>query len=494
MHIFSKPLKYSVFLVLTSLSGQLAVAQTIQLVEVRCEALAYLETRRIPDQSLGQYDENPTGAGKPSFYASCDVAILRTVMGEDLQQTLTPEKRKAWIDHINSFASPDGTYGPWRQGICREFTHGMAVAALSVLGGKEKHAAWFFDYVDTPAKIRPWLETIDWRWQSGGTQRVWAPILGFSMSSRCTSEWRDAAFTWLDDNLDPKTGWWRKGISPATPLDPLGGAYVWPMYQHHDRPFPYPTRVIDSILALQKPDRSWNRYGDSSELNALYGLRYMASLAPNHRHDEVLKAAERHGRGLVEQWPALLAAKPDPHELLAIVSTFGVLQQLLPDLFVDECEGLRVCRQPAREIARLYDKVAVAHDHLTLNPGDNPLGDLKGDLFDIELVAELGQAKSIELNVRGERIAYDPGTGRLQCGSKSAPLKLADGRLKLRVLVDSASIEVYADKGQVSISHGFLPKPDNRSYALQTQGAPLKLESLRVRSLRSAWRPDGSGN
>jgi len=152
-------------------------------------------------------------------------------------------------------------------------------------------------------------------------------------------------------------------------------------------------------------------------------------------------------------------------------------------------EGLRVCRRPVREIARLYDRVVLAKDNLTLHPGENPLEGLAGDLFDIELVAAMGQAESVELTVRGASIRYDRESGRLHCGPKSAPLKAADGRLKLRVLVDRASIEVFADQGQVAISYGFLPDPENRAYGLHVRGGAVNIESLRVTSLRSAWRP-----
>lgn len=47
------------------------------------------------------------------------------------------------------------------------------------------------------------------------------------------------------------------------------------MYEHHGRPFPAPERVIDTTLALQRPDGKWR--DDESrpplsylELDALY--------------------------------------------------------------------------------------------------------------------------------------------------------------------------------------------------------------------------------
>jgi len=321
------------------LIGTLATAraeQTVPLAEVRREVMAYIETARVPGKPLGWYYDKPGKTNAPSLYASCDVAHTRTVMGEDLQKTLTPAQRKAWIAHINSFAKPDGTYGPARANHSPHHANGMVVGALGVLGGKQKHPVSLYDAFDTPEKVGAWLETVDWRKQWGGSHLFWGGMHCFSMSRRCTDAWRQAVFDWLDNNLDPQTGWWRKGVAHAGPYEPLGGgAHIWPIYQHHHRRFPLPERVIDSILALQKTDGSWLNYGNYMDLDALYGLAYMRSLAPQHRRADILDAARRHGRGLVAQWPAFLAKKPDLHVLLGAVGAFGLLQQLLPETYTD---------------------------------------------------------------------------------------------------------------------------------------------------------------
>lgn len=121
-----------------------------------------------------------------------------------------------------------------------------------------------------------------------------------------------------------------RGSGTVGALPPL-----WPVYQHHDRRFPYPRQVIDSILAIQQPDGSWLGYGNYMELDALYGLAYMSSLAPQYRRSDILDAARRHGRGLAAKWPAFLAKQPDLHVLLGAVGAFGLLQQLLPQTFLD---------------------------------------------------------------------------------------------------------------------------------------------------------------
>ena len=329
--------RFLILAVLTLLTVELPAAETVVLSAIRRQALDYADGLRVPGKPLGHYFDHPGRTSAPSLYATCDVAHMRTVMGEDLQKTLTTKERREWIDHINSFAQPDGTYGPGRRNHSPQHANGMVVGALGVLGGKQKYPVQLYADFDSVDEVGPWLQQVDWHKQWSGSHLFWGGMHCFSMSRRCTDAWREAVFNWLDANLDPQTGWWRKGVPYARPFEPLGGgAHIWPIYQHHGRKFPYPERVIDSILALQKPDGSWLSYGNYMELDALYGLAYMSSLAPQYRRPDILDAARRHGHGLAEQWPAYLERKPDLHVLLGAVGAFGLLQQLLPETFVDD--------------------------------------------------------------------------------------------------------------------------------------------------------------
>ena len=313
------------------LAGQTA---TVALDRIRTETLAYVATTLVPGRQPGVYYDTPGGNLTPSLYASCDVALIRAVMGEDLQRTLAPAQREGWIAHVNSFARPDGTYGPNRMGHTVEHANGMVIGALGVLGGRQQYPVQFYDTFDTPEKVSAWLEGVDWKKQWQGSHRFWGGMHCFSMSRRCTPAWRDTVFKWLDANLDADNGWWRTGVPQVWPQWLGGGAHIWPIYQHHNRRFPYPERVIDHILANQKPNGEWLAYGSYMELDALYGLVYMSSLAPDYRNADILQAARRHGNGLTGRWPGFIGAKPPLHVLLGAVGAFGLLQQLLPETYL----------------------------------------------------------------------------------------------------------------------------------------------------------------
>lgn len=73
-------------------------------------------------------------------------------------------------------------------------------------------------------------------------------------------------------------------------------------------------------------------------------------------------------------------------------------------------------------------------------------------------------------------------------GVHSAPLELQDGKLKLRILVDTSSVEVFGQDGEVVVTDRIFPSPANRSTGVMTKGGEAEVESLKVYSLRSIWR------
>jgi len=326
----------------------------VDLAVIRKQVRAYVDALQVPDQPYGCYRDKRDAV--PSLYATCDVAIIRTVMGEDLRTSLTERQRREWIDHMNSFADPDGTYHGGRRQHSREHANGMVIGALGPLGGKQKYPVRLYGGFDTLEKVGPWLEKIDWRNQWSGSHLFWGGMHCFSCSRRCSPQWREAVFAWLDANLDPRTGWWRRDVPQTRPgVEGLGGgAHIWPIYQHHRHRFPIPERAIDSILAMQKPDGCWMQYTNYLDLDALYGLAYMQSLAPDYRKDDIARAVAKHGKGLTRAFPDFLRRDPEAHLLLAAVGAFGLLNQMIPHEYVDSVRWSDIFSDP-----RLYQTQAV---------------------------------------------------------------------------------------------------------------------------------------
>jgi sucrose-6-phosphate hydrolase SacC (GH32 family) len=149
-------------------------------------------------------------------------------------------------------------------------------------------------------------------------------------------------------------------------------------------------------------------------------------------------------------------------------------------------EGLRLCRNPVREIEKLHEAPRHWKD-LTLKPGDNPLSDLQGDLFDLQMEIEPGDAKEIVLTLRGEAVRYSVSEKKLSFLGRSGELEPEDGRVKLRVLLDRTSIEAFGNGGKLSMSSCFVPQPEDRNLSLSAEGGSARIHSLTVYPLKSAW-------
>jgi fructan beta-fructosidase len=150
-------------------------------------------------------------------------------------------------------------------------------------------------------------------------------------------------------------------------------------------------------------------------------------------------------------------------------------------------EGLRLSAYPVREIEKLW---ARQHDlqHETLKPGDNPLAGVKAELLDIAIELAPGTATELGLYIRGLSVVYNVSKQELTCGDRHAALKLADGKLRLRLLVDRMSVDVFGNDGRCYMPMQFRPAEDDRALTLYAKGGEAKITTLQVRELNSAWK------
>jgi levanase/fructan beta-fructosidase len=174
-------------------------------------------------------------------------------------------------------------------------------------------------------------------------------------------------------------------------------------------------------------------------------------------------------------------------------------------------EGIRVFRVPVREIKNLYDKENI-WNNVSLKNGDNLFKDLNADLYDINIEVDLKNSSSFEFGARGATIHYDAVKKTISCGGPSvennivpenwrsdkksninffnnlgeAPLAHNNGKIKLRILVDRTTIEVYGNDGKIVITSCFMPKEEDKSYSFTSIGE-LSVVNAEVHSLKSAW-------
>ncbi|MBA7636941.1 Levanase [subsurface metagenome] len=149
-------------------------------------------------------------------------------------------------------------------------------------------------------------------------------------------------------------------------------------------------------------------------------------------------------------------------------------------------KGIRLCRLPVREIAKLRGRQYSWRD-TALKPGKNPLSGISAELFEIQAEIDLGSASWFGFRLRGVRLVYNVKEGTLRCKRNKAKLAAVDGRIKLHILVDRTSIEVFANDGRVSL---FVCSPldvDNNSVKVFARGGQAKIQNLNLWKLKSIW-------
>jgi len=150
-------------------------------------------------------------------------------------------------------------------------------------------------------------------------------------------------------------------------------------------------------------------------------------------------------------------------------------------------EGIGLCRQPIDEINNLSVSRQSWHD-LTVGPGEMASPEISADLLDIRVEFEPDMATDFGLIIRGQPVRYSLPRQTLTVGSDSAPLKLANKRLRLRILVDRPSIEVFAEEGQVTISAVYLEGNTSDNISLVADGGKMRVPLLVASRLESIWR------
>ncbi|MBN1442982.1 MAG: LamG domain-containing protein [Planctomycetes bacterium] len=294
---------------------------------VREKVRAWYGALQAPGEPYGAYRLTPRSP--PDLYASADIAWIRWMM-DDLD--LTAEQRAAWIGFIqDQQESGDGGYRHIT-GHCRTHAFCHATGALNMLGGAQRHRPELLDAYRAVDGIPAWLDSIDWVKQWGGSHDIWGAGVPLVCTPETPQEWRDALFRWLDAEVDPQTGFWRRGVKARSPLEYLGGAFhIWPLYAALDRPLPHPAKVIDGVLALERPGGSFDGAFNYGNMDGVWVLEHLMHKSP-HRRADVRAALERNLRGLM----ALYNDSPerflsDAHGTESRIATLAILQSALPD-------------------------------------------------------------------------------------------------------------------------------------------------------------------
>jgi sucrose-6-phosphate hydrolase SacC (GH32 family) len=151
-------------------------------------------------------------------------------------------------------------------------------------------------------------------------------------------------------------------------------------------------------------------------------------------------------------------------------------------------QGIRINRWPIEEIEVLRTNTDSWND-VQAAAGEDLLQQLSGNLWDIEAEFEIESATRFGFGIRGEEVAYQAGIEILTSAGSNAPLPPENGRVRIRILVDIASIETFGNGGNVVFTTVYMPG-DNQELSLIVEGGTVRIVSLNVHTLRGAWAPE----
>ena len=149
--------------------------------------------------------------------------------------------------------------------------------------------------------------------------------------------------------------------------------------------------------------------------------------------------------------------------------------------------GLKLFALPVSEIESLRETPHTWSD-AQLKAGENPLAALSGDLWDIDAEIAPGSATEFGFSVRGRKVVYRVKEKQLLNGEAVAGMNQEDGRIRIRILVDRTSVEVFGNDGEVVMPCCFLPDEAAPSLEMFARGGTAQIVSMRIFKMQSIWR------
>lgn len=146
---------------------------------------------------------------------------------------------------------------------------------------------------------------------------------------------------------------------------------------------------------------------------------------------------------------------------------------------------IKVTRTPISQIEDLYTNT-ISKEALVIEPGENILSSVQSKTFDLTAEFDLNEttATSFGFKIANKIIKYDTSSKEL-LGKSLLPD--SNQRIKIRILVDWAMLEVFANEGVFSFTQQFAFTPNESSLALFSEGGNTKLVSLTFNEVGRIW-------
>ena len=157
--------------------------------------------------------------------------------------------------------------------------------------------------------------------------------------------------------------------------------------------------------------------------------------------------------------------------------------------------GLRLHQNPVAELESLRTGTMSVPDGTMVSDGAPLSVRPAGRLLDIELELTPAGARALTLEILGKQIRLDLQAMELQFhealenNDVRAPLAPVDGRLDLRLLVDTIFLEIFSAHGRYYTPVRCAFPQAAGAVRLRTTGGAARVDRMRIHELRSIWEP-----
>jgi hypothetical protein len=99
----------------------------------------------------------------------------------------------------------------------------------------------------------------------------------------------------------------------------------------------------------------------------------------------------------------------------------------------------------------------------------------------------LAGSREVRFAIRGVPVVYDAAKHELVCRDRRNPLPPVNGKVRLQVLVDRTSLEIFGNDGLLYMPMAAEFAPDDLSLALTVFDTAVRFASLEANELKSIW-------
>jgi sucrose-6-phosphate hydrolase SacC (GH32 family) len=148
--------------------------------------------------------------------------------------------------------------------------------------------------------------------------------------------------------------------------------------------------------------------------------------------------------------------------------------------------GARLYANPVPELALLRISTNIWPAQSLLS-GSNVIAGTYGEAFDLDATFQPGTASSVIFNLRGTAVTYNCAAQTITCNSTTQSLAPSNGVVRLQILVDRGTIEIFGNGGLLYMPMRVTPTAGAQAVSLVANGSGATLNSLQMHNLSSAW-------